>query len=53
MDGEYGTAVSLRFAVVRFLPSLAVFEGVEGAPDEVEIALSGTAVGRALKKRCE
>jgi hypothetical protein len=32
---------------------LARFEGVEGAPEEVEMALRGTAVGRALKKRWE
>lgn len=51
MEGEYGTAESLRFAIDLFLPSLGRFEGVEGAP--VEIALRGTAVGRALKNRCE
>lgn len=53
VDGEYGSAASRRFAIDLFLPSLAVFEGVEGAPAGGTIVFTGTAVGRALKKRCE
>ena len=46
-------AESLRFATDLFLPSLGRFEGVEGVPDDVGMALEGTAVGRARKNRCE
>ena len=46
-------AESLRFATDLFLPSLGRFEGVEGVPDDVGIALEGTAVGRARKNLCE
>ena len=53
VEGEYGTAESLRAATDLFLPSLAVFVGVEGAIDVILTLLSGTAVGRALKNRCE
>ena len=51
--GEYGTAVSLSDATVLFLPSLAVFVGVEGANEVVLTEYRGIAVGRALKKRWE
>lgn len=53
VDGEYATAASLRFAIDLFLPSLGRLEGVEGAPEEVGMALRGMAVGRALKNRWE
>jgi hypothetical protein len=53
VEGEYGTAESLRAATDLFLPSLAVFVGVEGAIDVILTLLRGTAVGRALKNRCE
>jgi hypothetical protein len=53
VDGEYGTTESLRFATDLFLPSLAVFVGVDGAPDKELPVLKGIAVGRALKNRCE
>jgi hypothetical protein len=53
VDGEYGTAESLIAARALFLPSLAVFVGVDGAPEVVLMVLSGVAVGRALKNRCE
>jgi hypothetical protein len=51
--GEYGTTESLSDATVLFLPSLAVFVGVEGANDVVLTEFRGIAVGRALKKRWE
>lgn len=53
MLGEYGTAESRRAATALFRPSLAVFVGVEGENDVAFTALSGIAVGRALKKRWE
>ena len=53
VDGEYGTAESLTATSVLFLPSLAVFVGVDGAPEVVLTIFSGTAVGRALKNRCK
>jgi hypothetical protein len=53
VDGENGSAVSLRFATDLFRPSFAVFVGVDGAPVFWLTVLSGTAVGRALKNRCE
>lgn len=52
-EGEYGADESLSAATDRFLPSLAVFVGVDGAPDEVLAPFEGTAVGRALKNLCE
>jgi hypothetical protein len=45
--------VSLRDATLRFRESLAVFLGVEGAAEESFIAIDGTAVGLARKKRCD
>jgi hypothetical protein len=53
VEGEKGTAVSRRVAIDLFLPSFAVFEGVDGVHEVVLIALSGIAVGRALKNRWE
>lgn len=51
VEGEYGTAESLNATTALFRPSLAVFVGVEGRPEIVLALFSGTAVGRALKKR--
>jgi hypothetical protein len=51
--GEHGTAESLRAATALFRLSFAVFVGVDGANDIAFTALSGTAVGRALKNLCE
>jgi hypothetical protein len=52
VEGEYGTAVSLRAATALIRPSFAVFVGVEGVKDTVfTILFWGTAVGRALKNR--
>ncbi len=51
VERENGTAESLRAATVRFLPSFAVFVGVDGAHDFAFAVVSGTAVGRALKNR--
>lgn len=53
VDGEKGTAESLRFATDLFLPSFAVFAGVEGVHEAVAPALSAVAVGRALKNLWE
>ena len=53
VDGEYGTAESLTFASVLFRPSLAVLVGVDRGPMVELTLLRGTAVGRALKNRCE
>lgn len=47
--GEYGTAESRRAATALFRPSFGVFVGVEGPKEVAFIALSGSAVGRALK----
>lgn len=49
----YGIAESLAVATLRFLPSLAVFVGVDGAHDRLFVVARGIAVGRARKKRCE
>lgn len=51
--GEYGTAESLRAATALFRPSLAMFAGFDGINNAAFTALSGIAVGRALKNRCE
>jgi hypothetical protein len=53
VEGEYGTAESRKLATVRFLPSFATLEGVDGVPDTKFEELKGTAVGRARKNRCE
>jgi hypothetical protein len=53
VEGEKGTAESLRVATDLFLPSFAVFVGADGAHAVALTALSGIAVGRALKNRCE
>lgn len=53
VEGEYAIAVSLKFATDLFRPSLGRFEGVDGVPEDVAMELRGTAVGRALKNRCE
>lgn len=52
-EGEYGTTESLILAIDRFLPSFALFVGVDGPPDNTALPLSGTAVGRARKNRWE
>jgi hypothetical protein len=53
VEGEKGTAASRIAATDLFLPSFAVFVGVDGVHEVVVIALSGIAVGRALKNRWE
>ena len=53
VEGEKGSAESLKFATDRLRPSFAVLVGVEGAPVFWPAFICGTAVGRALKKRCE
>lgn len=53
-EGEYGaTTESLIITIDRFLPSFAVFVGVDGPPDKTPPPLRGIAVGRALKNRWE
>jgi len=50
VDGEKGTAESLRFAIDDlFLPSFAMFVGVEGVHEVMRLVLEAMAVGRALK----
>jgi hypothetical protein len=53
VDGEKGTAESLRAATDLFLPSFAVFVGVDGVHEVGTTALSAVAVGRALKNLWE
>ena len=53
VDGENGTAESLRVATDLFLPSFAVFVGVDGVYEFGTAALSAVAVGRALKNLWE
>lgn len=53
VEGENGTAESRRAATALFLPSFAVFVGVEGANVALAALFKGTAVGRALKNRWE
>lgn len=53
VDGEKGTAESLRVTTDLFLPSLAVFVGVDGVHEAMTPALSAVAVGRALKNLWE
>jgi hypothetical protein len=48
VEGEYGRAESLRVATALFLPSLAVFVGVDGVHAAALEEFKGTAVGRAL-----
>jgi hypothetical protein len=49
VDGEKGTAESLRVATDLFRPSFAVLVGVDGVHVVARTALSAVAVGRALK----
>lgn len=51
MDGAYGIAESRK--PFPFLPSLALLAGVEGPPVDALPVLEATAVGEALKNRCE
>jgi hypothetical protein len=52
VEGEKGTAESRRLATDLFLPSFAVFVGVDGV-QVVLLALRGTACGRARKNLWE
>lgn len=53
VEGENGNAESRRAATALFLPSFAVFVGVEGPKVGFETVFKGMAVGRALKNRWE
>jgi len=52
VEGEKGTAESRRLATDLFLPSFAVFVGVDGV-QVMLLALRGTACGRARKNLWE